>query len=81
MTSEPRLARALVFPADPEVPVTAETVDASAAGIWRFVDGQPEVVNLGEGVAAAGWCHGTGKTAGLAPNRRATAFVDALRPG
>lgn len=75
MTTEPRPARAVVLPADPEVPVTVETVDGSLPGLWTLLGGQPEVVSLGEGVRAVLWCHGYGKRERLPGNGRATRFV------
>jgi hypothetical protein len=78
--TDPRPARAVVFPADPGVPVTAETVDASEAGLWAFLGGQPEVLTLSD--SAVMWLLAYGKTApGAAANPRATRFADALLPG
>ncbi len=81
MATEPRPARAVVLPADPDVPVTVETVDGSLPGLWALLGGQPEVVSLGEGVRAVLWCHGYGKRERLPGNGRATRFVDGFLPG
>lgn len=78
--TDPRPARAVLFPADPELPVTPETVDASQAGIWAFLGGQPEVLTLSD--SAVMWVLAYGKTtAGVERNPRATRFADSLLPG
>jgi hypothetical protein len=78
--TDPRPARAVLFPTDPELPVTAETVDVSKAGIWAFLGGQPEVLTLSE--TAAMWILAYGKTTpGVERNPRATRFADSMRPG
>ena len=42
--TEARTARAVIFPADPDEPVRAETIDLD--GLWALLGGQPEVVDL-----------------------------------
>lgn len=70
----------MIFPADPDAAVTAETVDASSAGVWAILGGQPEVLTLSD--SAAMWLRADGKTAaGVQSNPRATRFADALLPG
>lgn len=79
-TADARPVRAVVFPADPGLPVTAETVDGSQEGLGAFLGGQPEVLTLSD--SAVMWLLAYGKTTpGAAPNPRASRFVDSLRPG
>lgn len=78
--TDPRPARAVLFPTDPDASVTAETVDASKAGIWAFLGGQPEVLTLPG--SAVMWLLAYGKTTpGVERNPRATRFADSLLPG
>jgi hypothetical protein len=70
----------VVFPEDAEAPVTAETVDASPAGVMALVGRHPEVLTLPGGAVL--WLRADGKTLpGLEPNPRATRLADALLPG
>jgi hypothetical protein len=79
MAADPRPARGVIFPADPDLPVTAETVDGTPAGVMALLGGHPEVVTLPG--SAVLWVRADGKSAGLAANPRATRFADALLPG
>ena len=78
--ADPQTARAVIFPSDPDQPVTAGTVDVTKPGPWALIGGQPEIVAL-DPARAALRVHSYGKTEGLQPNPRATRFVDTLRPG
>lgn len=73
--NQSRPVRAVIIPADPAQPVTVEVIDASVAGLCDSVGGQPEPVLLGD-TSALLFCNEYGKGMRLAPNGRATRFVN-----
>ncbi|MGY1653423.1 DUF3846 domain-containing protein [Geodermatophilus sp. SYSU D01119] len=77
----PQRMRVVVIPADPGAAVTVTTIEHSDLGVCRALGGaRPDHVYL-PGVPAAVLCDEDGKAKRLAPNRRATRFVDRFVPG
>lgn len=80
VTHMPQSVRAILFPADPDEPVTAIDIDGSPAGIQTAVDGLTEVMTLGDAGAVL-FVNAYGKSKRLPPNPRATRFVDGYVKG
>jgi len=78
--NDPILVRGVVFPTDPAVPVAAHRFDGSAVGVELLIDGQTEVVMLGEAGPVL-FVDAYGPSKGLPANPRATRFVDGYLPG